>query len=468
MELLIGFGWLSFMLVIGIILRYKVSFFQNMLIPSSAIGGVIGFILINTGVIQVSIPLLQTFVSQLFIISFISIGLTTSEGSNGLNSSNRTSKVVTKGVLWFALAWGLMVNLQALIGIVSINGINLFGHSLDPKYGILLPFGFAMGTGQAITYGTVAEDYGFSNAASIAITFAVVGYMIATFVGIPLARWGIRKGIASKSEKLSEELLKGVLPKEKRERVGDLTFHSSNIETLTFHLAVIGVVYLVAYYSLNGLIQILPPKIATFVGGSLFIFGILWGTIFSKTAKIARIDHFFSPGLQKSITGWTVDFMVVASFMSVSFRSIQGYVLPIIIITLIGGIVTTVVCFYLGQRVGSNYDFERSISFYGLVTGQVPNSLLLLRIVDPRFSTPPILEIAIYNSLLPVTLLQIFLGFAPIIWEWSVGRSVLFYTGSIVIYMILLKVCKLWGPKTFSMMGSSESKPLSDQPVPRN
>src|SRR5690625_6706933 len=63
-EMLIGFGWLSFALLIGAFLRYKITFLQNMLIPSSAIGGIVGFILINIGIIQVPIDLFQTFVAD--------------------------------------------------------------------------------------------------------------------------------------------------------------------------------------------------------------------------------------------------------------------------------------------------------------------------------------------------------------------------------------------------------------------
>lgn len=467
-EMLIGFGWISLMIVIGSFLRYKVKFLQNMLIPSSAIGGILGFILLNIGIINIPQGLLQTFVAQFFIISFISIGLTGTESHNSSSLGNRKlGSGLTKGVIWFAVAWGLFVNLQALIGMLTIKGLNIFGEVMDPMYGLLLPFGFSMGTGQAISYGAVAEDIGYVDAASIAMTFAVIGYVFATFVGIPLARYGIRKGLAKNYEQLTENVLKGVMEKGSKQKLGDMTFHSSNLETLAFHIAILGSVYLIAYYSMTWLSQILPSNLASFIMGSLFIFGVLWGMIFSTASKKLKINHLFSADLQKSITGWTVDFMIVASFMSISLSSIQQYLVPILFITIIGGLITTVVCFFIGQRMGSDYDFERSISFYGMVTGQVPNSLLLLRIVDPRFKTPPILEIALYNSLLPLTMAQIFLGIAPMILGWSVGISMLFFAASSIVYFILFKVFKIWGPKTFSMMGTPIQS-NNDTDIPQN
>lgn len=463
-EMLITFGWVSLMLIVGSFMRYNVGFLQRMLIPSSAIGGIIGFLLINFGIIHVTIGLLQTFVAQLFIISFISIGLQSIERKNepALSGTNKNNTLF-KGVLWFAIAWGLFVNLQAFVGMLAIKLSNLFGDPLSPMYGILLPFGFSMGTGQAISYGAVAEEIGLKNAASVAITFAVVGYVLATFVGIPLARYGIKKGLAKHSEALSENLLKGVVGKDTNQSVGKSTFHSSNMETITFQMALIGAIYLIAYFTMTWVSQLLPPNLASFVAGSLFIFGVLWAIITASLIKKLKVDHLFSGDLQKSITGWTVDIMVVASFMSVSLLSIQQFLVPIIMVTTIGAIVTTVGCFFIGSRMGSNYDFERSISFYGLVTGQVPNSLLLLRIVDPHFKTTPILEIALYNSLLPVTLAQIFLGFAPIIWDWNEMQALLLFGGSIVVYLVLLKVFGLWNSPTYSLFNRSSNKLSNDE-----
>ena len=47
MPLLVGIGWLSLMLLTGVVLRAKVGFLQKYLFPASLIGGVLGFIVIN-------------------------------------------------------------------------------------------------------------------------------------------------------------------------------------------------------------------------------------------------------------------------------------------------------------------------------------------------------------------------------------------------------------------------------------
>jgi glutamate:Na+ symporter, ESS family len=75
------FGIMGVMLLIGMLFRASVKFFQGFLIPSCFIGGVLGLILLSLGIINVSTSLLETFAYHLFIISFISLGLTTNINS---------------------------------------------------------------------------------------------------------------------------------------------------------------------------------------------------------------------------------------------------------------------------------------------------------------------------------------------------------------------------------------------------
>ena len=78
------------MLCIGMLLRAKIPFIGKMLIPASVIGGIIGFMFMN--VIEPVTPLnldCGTFgdlVDTMFVLSFISIGLTGSQNQKGRTS----------------------------------------------------------------------------------------------------------------------------------------------------------------------------------------------------------------------------------------------------------------------------------------------------------------------------------------------------------------------------------------------
>ena len=98
-ESMLLFGSLATMLLIGVVLRANIPFFQHFLIPSCLIGGVLGLILLNTGVFRLSVSNLETFAYHFFNISFISVGLT-----NSGNNANRgfRDKGFFKGPLWMA------------------------------------------------------------------------------------------------------------------------------------------------------------------------------------------------------------------------------------------------------------------------------------------------------------------------------------------------------------------------------
>ncbi|MGD8472257.1 MAG: hypothetical protein PVJ82_12745, partial [Desulfobacteraceae bacterium] len=96
-ESMLVFGWLASMLLMGVLLRAKISFFQRFLFPGCLIGGIIGLILINLRVIKIAVSDLELFAYHFFNISFISVGLT--HGNDQTNPSPR-SKTFIKGPAW--------------------------------------------------------------------------------------------------------------------------------------------------------------------------------------------------------------------------------------------------------------------------------------------------------------------------------------------------------------------------------
>ena len=57
--------------------------------------------------------------------------------------------------------------------------------TINVIYGMLVPFAFCQGPGQAAAYGAIFEQYGWQNASAVAITFASIGFIVAFF---PLVR----------------------------------------------------------------------------------------------------------------------------------------------------------------------------------------------------------------------------------------------------------------------------------------
>ena len=110
--------WIGMLLMLGTLIRAKVPLFQKLLFPSSLIGGLIGFVLINldlvgmptsTGWKDITPNIFSMITFHLFAFGFVGIGLLqTKKPASG--------KVVMRGALWIALVFGMTFSVQALIG----------------------------------------------------------------------------------------------------------------------------------------------------------------------------------------------------------------------------------------------------------------------------------------------------------------------------------------------------------------
>jgi ESS family glutamate:Na+ symporter len=95
-------------------------------------------------------------------------------------------------------------------------------------------------------------------------------------------------------------------------------------------------------------------------------------------------------------------------------------------------------------------NIERTVAIFGAVPGTVSSGLLLLRIADPEFKTPVAIEIGLMSLfMVPVILGCGILVNAPIWWNWSIGFSILIFTGVFALALILMRVLKLWGVPKF-------------------
>jgi ESS family glutamate:Na+ symporter len=128
--------------------------------------------------------------------------------------------------------------------------------------------------------------------------------------------------------------------------------------------------------------------------------------------------------------------------MAIQLQTVWNYAVPILAISIASGVLTTVAVVFLGKRLWS-YNLERTVAIYGTVTGTVSCGLLLLRIADPEFKSPAVIEVAVMNVIMLIPLAPyLILVNAPVWWDWSVALTVVVFCGAMVLSLILLKVLK--------------------------
>ena len=440
MPLMVGFGWLSLMLLVGVVLRAKIGILQRYLFPASLVGGVIGFVVINAGWTDLDHKIFTLIAYHLFSTGFISIGLTGSE------SKESTPKTIFRGSFWFAIIFIFSICFQGMIGIGVLGVFNRF---MEPVYlglGTLVGTGFAQGPGQVVALAATWESsYQIPNAVSIGLTFSAFGFLVAALVGVPLANWGVRKGLTAKASKeLPHEVSVGLFKADQGGEAGRQTTHPANVDTFAFQLALVFGIYLLTYLECRFLHSVYPKVLQAMTFGFAFFYGLINALVVRFIMRKLGIAHLINNGVQRRITSTSVDFMIVATLMAVQMTVVLTYILPIFTISVLVTIVTLGYILYLGRRSGSDaYAFERMLTMFGTITGTVASGLLLLRIVDPDFESPVPTELGIFG------MMGLFLGLhiafvsypQP---ELGVGKWFIVASITAAVMLILLKIFGFW------------------------
>lgn len=438
---MLAFTFLSAFLLVGVALRARVVFLQRYLVPGCLVGGLLGLVWMRLGVWSIPPTTLETFAYHCFNISFISIGLTR---DNGGTFHQRTAEKL-KGPAWMALTQGITFPMQAIIGGLLVLLLGAFHTPLFPTFGFLVPLGFNEGPGQALSMGKVWEGVGFAHAATIGLTFAAIGYFFSFFVGVPLVNRGIRRGQAAYGPReLPKDLLTGLYPPQNADAsAGRLTLHPGNVDTLAFQAALVGGVYGLTYLLVHSMAKVLPADVGAVLWGFFFFFGLGIALLVKGAMTHAGIVYLADSGVQRRITGWAVDYLIVATAAAIQLGIVWDYLLPITLIALVNGAATTVLVVLLGRRL-SAYGLERTAAIYGTVTGTVSCGLLLLRIVDPDFKTPVAYEIAVMNVFaLPIIGAGMVLVNGPIWWGWPLWMAILVFAGMMAVMLLLMRLLGL-------------------------
>ncbi|MCA1787900.1 MAG: hypothetical protein LC657_18150, partial [Desulfobacteraceae bacterium] len=269
--------------------------------------------------------------------------------------------------------------------------------------------GFAQGPGQTVALAAVWENsYHIKDAVSIGLSFVAIGFFIASLVGVPLANWGVRKGLTTaKTGALSQDILKGLNPRKKGEPAGKLTTHSSSADGLAFQLSIVLAVYLLTYFECLLMESLLPESVKALAFGLMFLWGMFTAIIIRWILGKMDLTDYIDNNVQRRITSVSVDFMIIATLTGVKVTAIWGNIIPILLVSLTAGLITVSFVLYFGRRL-DEYGFERMLAIFGTATGTGASGLMLLRIVDPDFKSPAAAELGLYNAfalvLLPLTL----------------------------------------------------------------
>lgn len=395
-DLFVDLGLLSAGLLLATGLRFRFRFFQRYLIPNALTAG---FLLLP--VYNYVVPLLGLnadnlgrMVYHLLSLSFISMTLRRGEPKSAQEREEGRGRIISTSMATL-FPWGI----QAILGLLfTVLLMRTVMPDLFPAFGMLLPLGFAQGPGQAFAIGEGWVRFGFSGAGSIGLTFAATGFLFSSFGGVFLINLGIRRRWLDDhfiAQIDTSAVKSGIYPSRKRRPIGaEMTTESEAIDSFSLHVGMVLAVYLVAYLLLLGITEALTlvgplgADLAVNLWGISFIFSALTAILARAIMRGTGLDFVVDNRTLTRISGLSVDLMVVSAIAAISLVVVQAYLIPIILLSLIAGLVTLIVVPWFCSRIFIDHRFHRALLIFGVSTGTLPTGLALLRAIDPEFETP--------------------------------------------------------------------------------
>ena len=379
-------------LLVAYTLKRSVRFLQASLIPASVLGGVILLIAAgiyrlisgntlfdtpffgNSGTIRLEIITYHTLALGFIATAFKSIHRSLTK--------KRLSEIFNTGVTTVST-----YILQGIFGLAITISAALIIPGFFRAAGALLPFGYGQGTGQALNYGSIYEnDFGFVGGRSFGLTIAALGFLSACIGGVIYLNILKRRGRIS--IRIGEDK---AIRSEEIQGSNEVPMQES-MDKITIQVAFVAGAYFITYFLMTLLGQLLPGMRSVIFGFN-FLLGVLVATLMKlllnklKKKRVIKKDY-LNNFLLTRISNFFFDIMVVAGIAAIRLHVLKTYWPVLLALGVAGLMITFMYNHFVAKRLFPDYKQEQFLMMYGMLTGTASTGIILLRELDPSFSTP--------------------------------------------------------------------------------
>lgn len=415
-TLLKSLALLAGLLLVGMFLRAKVRLFQKLLLPASVIGGFVGLLLgpqlwgehaiLSFHPDAIAVWSLLPGILIVPIFASVPLGMFMHEKKH----AGPKSKDMISRILMYCGLFGSAGGLQMALGF----GFTLVAMKLAPSltlyrtFGFELSQGFSGGHGTAGAVGNILEGYGmpyWETAQGVATTFATIGLVGGMLLGIFFINRASAKGetkVISKPGQLPEVTRRGINKNmNAQDALGRETTNSSSIETITVHLGLILLGCGLGYFLLGKVKEYQIPGLSSI---PVWFYALLIMYVINGVLIKAKLDWLIDKKVKNKITGTMSDFAITGAIASIPVKTVSSYLLPIVILSILGFACTCLLCFPMFKFCYGKEDYptERAIMSWGVNTGVMINGMMLLKICDPDYETPVLNEFSMGFALMSV------------------------------------------------------------------
>ena len=386
---MVQLGLLLLFLVLGNILRRKIPLFRNCLIPSALLGGavllIVDIICKQFGVTLVDNRLMQVITYHCLAIGFAAMSLKTEKSTHKTNSAQ---------VVEFGALQGGSYMLQAFVGlgitlilfIITKNGDNVISYIC----GLILPLAFGQGPGNALSWdinytNTTATQ--FAGNGSFGLSLASIGFVVASVFGVLYINIHKKRGslYIRKSNPSSEAVTEN---NSGDEEIPD----NESVDKFTMQVGFVALAYALSFG-----FMFLLGRLSAFTNSIAWGFNFLWASLAAMLIKLVvkrlrkhKLMHreYINNYQMDRISGFSFDLMIVAGVAAIEINDIKRYILPIIILSLVGTAVTYIYIRLVAKECFKGFEHEFFLMSFGTMTGTASNGMILMKEIDPGLRTP--------------------------------------------------------------------------------
>ena len=414
-SFMVQLGLLLIFLMLGNILRRTIPLFRKLLIPSALLGGTL--LLVTNFIFKqfdrgfVDNRLMQVITYHCLAIGFAAMSLKTEK------SKHKTNKAQ---VLEFGALQGGTYMLQAFVGLLITIALFLITRYSDQivSYvcGVILPLGFGQGPGNALTWDvnyTNIPAAQFAGNGSFGLSIASLGFVVASVFGVLYINIYRKRGNLKIRESNSyarelEELEASIV------EIPD----NESVDKFTIQLGFVAIAYALSF----GLMYLLGI-ISDFTNSIAWGFNFLWASLAAMLIKFVvkqlrkrKLMHrqYINNYQMDRISGFSFDLMIVAGVAAIEINDIKNYILPIVLLTVVGTIVTFVYIRKVAKECFKGFEHEFFLMSFGTLTGTASNGMILMKETDPELKTPTssLYILSNFPAMVMIAPLLFLLGFA--------------------------------------------------------
>ena len=386
---LVQLGLLLLFLMLGNILRRTIPLFRKCLVPSALLGGTL-LMVANVILKQFDFVLVDNRLMQVITYHCLAIGF----AAMTLKTEKSTHKTNKAQVFEFGALQGGCYMLQAFAGL----GITLvlflltrYGkQAVSYICGLILPLAYGQGPGNAMTWDinfTNIPNAQFAGNGSFGLSLASIGFVVASVFGILYINiYKKRGGLIVRNARSTNEIVDQSNPN------GDEIPDNESVDKFTLQAGFVALTYALSF----GFMCLLGI-LSDFTNSIAWGFNFLWASLAAMAIKAVvkqlhkhNLMHrvYINNYQMDRISGFSFDLMIVAGVAAIEINDIRNYILPVVILSVVGAVITYVYIRKVTKECFKGFEHEMFLMCFGTLTGTASNGMILTKEIDPGLRTP--------------------------------------------------------------------------------